>query len=379
MRRLKEVFGSRKGPIIFCPTHRSYIDFLIVSTVLYYYGMEVPLICAGEDFLGMPFVADVLRGSGAFFMRRTFRGDDLYKAIFYEYVNYLCKDRQVMEFFVEGTRSRTNKILSPKYGFLSVCSKSFFQKQVEEITLVPVTLNYSKTLEGDTFPNELRGASKVRESTARVVRGVSVLSSNFGTMMVDFCKPIQISEFTAQKMKENPDFDPFTKKQDQQKLNFDLANEIVHTLQRNIRIMPTTIVASLILLYRNGISKAELATKTQWLTLVINARGARFGSVAGLPGSNTMTQGLEHLGNYLTIKGDMIEPRVAAEADIGNYIMLYYYRNPVTQLFFNESVVLGAMHSFDIGLQWKEGVSREQLFERACFLSDLLQHEEYLQ
>ena len=80
---------------------------------------------------------------------------------------------------------------------------------------MPVTLNYSKTLEGETFPNELRGASKVRESTARVVRGASVLSSNFGTMMVDFCKPIQISEFTAEKMKEMKGFDPFNKKEDQ--------------------------------------------------------------------------------------------------------------------------------------------------------------------
>lgn len=113
-------------------------------------------------------------------------------------------------------------------------------------------------------------------------------------------------------------------------MNFALANEIVHTLQRNSRIMPTTIVASLILMYRNGISKAELAQKTQWLTLVINERGASFGSVTGLPGSNTLTQGLDLLKDYLTITGDMVEPRVAKEDEIGNYIMLYYYRNPLT-------------------------------------------------
>ena len=76
----------RKGPILFCPTHRSYIDFLLVSLVLYYYKMEVPFICAGEDFLAIPIVNKILRACGAFFMRRTFRGDDLYKAIFKEYV-----------------------------------------------------------------------------------------------------------------------------------------------------------------------------------------------------------------------------------------------------------------------------------------------------
>lgn len=91
--QLRQIFASRKGPVIFVPTHRSYVDFLVVSSILYYYGMEVPLICAGEDFLNLAVVADMLRGGGAFFMRRTFRGDDLYKSIFYEYVRLLNKDR----------------------------------------------------------------------------------------------------------------------------------------------------------------------------------------------------------------------------------------------------------------------------------------------
>ena len=190
---MREIFKSRKGPVIFCPTHRSYVDFLIISMILYSYGMEPPLICAGEDFLGMPFLGDVLRGSGAFFMRRTFRGDDLYKAIFYEYVRNLNKNREIMEFFIEGTRSRTNKILAPKYGFMSVCTRVFFDKDVEDITFVPVTLNYTKAMEADSFPGELRGEQKVKESLMRTIQGASVLFSNLGTMNVDFCEPISLS------------------------------------------------------------------------------------------------------------------------------------------------------------------------------------------
>jgi glycerol-3-phosphate O-acyltransferase len=99
---------------------------MVLSTILYFYGMEIPLICSGEDFLDIAVVADLLRNSGAFFMRRTFRGDDLYKAVFYEYVRILVKDKEIMEFFIEGTRSRSNKMISPKYGFMSVCSRVFF-------------------------------------------------------------------------------------------------------------------------------------------------------------------------------------------------------------------------------------------------------------
>ena len=113
------------------------------------------------------------------------------------------------------------------------------------------------------------------------------------------------------------------------KLNADLAQQIMISLQGNMKIMPTTIVASIIMLYRRGISRQELAKKTQWLSMVINDRGATFGNIVGLPGSNTMAIGLEHLSSYLNIKGDMIEPNVSTEENLGNYIMLYYYRNPV--------------------------------------------------
>ena len=118
LKRVKQLCASRKGPIIFCPTHRSYIDFLLVSAVLYYYDMEVPHICAGDDFLSLFGVADLLRMSGAYFMRRSFRDDPLYKAIFTSYVEYLCQEKMVMEFFIEGTRSRTNKMMTPKFGIL---------------------------------------------------------------------------------------------------------------------------------------------------------------------------------------------------------------------------------------------------------------------
>ena len=127
VRRLSD---SRKGPVMFCPTHRSYVDFLLVSLVLYYYKMEVPHICSGEDFLGIMIVGNLLRSSGAFFMRRTFKGDDLYKAIFKEYVTRLAVDSINMEFFIEGTRSRTNKILHPKFGFLSILTQAYFKKKV---------------------------------------------------------------------------------------------------------------------------------------------------------------------------------------------------------------------------------------------------------
>lgn len=378
IQRLKQVFASRKGSIVFTPTHRSYVDFLVLSTILYIYGMEVPMICAGEDFLSMPLIGDMLRGCGAFFMRRTFRGDDLYKAIFYEYVRFLNKDRQIMEFFIEGTRARTNKTMPPKYGFLSVCTKVFFEKDVEDITIIPVTINYTRTLEDESFPGELRGEQKVKESFSRVVAATDILMMNYGTILIDFCEPISVSDYTKQKMQVMPQFNPFTSREDQLQLNAVLAQDIVLELKKKIRMMPTTMVASIILLFRRGISRDELSKHIEWMSMLINERGANFGNDVGLPGQNTMKIGLEHLKNYLEFKGKMISPKILPNGDHKNFIMLYYYRNPLSSIFFNEGLVLVAMHSFGLEHSWQTGVPLDQLFERACFLAELLEHEEYM-
>lgn len=100
-----------------------------------------------------------------------------------------------MEFFIEGTRSRTNKILYPKYGFLSILTQAFYKNRVEDLTLVPVTINYTRTLEGETFPIELTGQDKVKESLSRLIKAVQIFSMNLGTIYLDFCEPIEFKEF----------------------------------------------------------------------------------------------------------------------------------------------------------------------------------------
>jgi glycerol-3-phosphate O-acyltransferase len=143
-------------------------------------------------------INNLLRCSGAFFMRRTFKGDDLYKAIFQEYVTRLAMDSINLEFFIEGTRSRTNKIMPPKYGFLSILTKAFYKGKVADLTFVPVTINYTRTLEGETFPIELTGSDKVKESLGRLVKAMEVFSMNLGSIYLDFCEPIVYSDFNKQ-------------------------------------------------------------------------------------------------------------------------------------------------------------------------------------
>ena len=178
--KLKELMNKNEGNVVLCPTHRSYVDFLIVSYVLFHSKMEVPFICAGEDFLNMAVVHHILRWSGAFFMKRTFKDDPLYKAIFNAYVSKLLEDGFAFEFFVEGTRSWTGKMLKPKFGLLTVLLDNFYDRRVENLHFVPININYSRTLEGESFPGELLGEEKLKESTGRLLKAWDVLKINFG-------------------------------------------------------------------------------------------------------------------------------------------------------------------------------------------------------
>jgi len=246
--QVRKLAENKKGPLLFCPTHRSYIDFLLVSVVLHYYNMEVPHICSGEDFLNIIIVNNLLRSSGAFFMRRTFKGDDLYKAIFNEYVTRLAMDSLSLEFFIEGTRSRTNKIMQPKYGFLSILTKAYYKKKIGELTFVPVTINYTRTLEGETFPMELTGSEKVKESLSRIVKAVEIFSMNLGSIYLDFCEPIVFSEYNAAQIAKNPKLNPNANDKDRLAITNSLGLDLVYSLLRNIRMMPTNLVASMVLL-----------------------------------------------------------------------------------------------------------------------------------
>jgi glycerol-3-phosphate O-acyltransferase len=145
---------------------------------------------------------------------------------------------------------------------------------------------------------------------ARIISAVEVLRTNLGTMYIDFQDPIHLSEYTAKAQQNTPGLDPFKNKKDQLELNAQLAHTIVFKLQSALRMMPTTMVASIVLLYRKGISKQELRQKVEWLGMILNDRGANFATDNGLPGANTMDLGLEHLSAYLEEKAGIFEPKL---------------------------------------------------------------------
>lgn len=185
---------AKSHEIIYIPCHRSHIDYLLLSYVLYNNGLTPPHIAAGKN-LNLPVVGPLLRRGGAFFMRRSFRDNPLYKTVFDEYLNLVFNRGYSIEYFIEGGRSRTGRTLSPKTGMLSMTMRSFQKNSAKPLVFLPVYFGYERILEAATYLGELSGQTKTDESIFDVFRIFKTFSHSFGKVSVNFGEPLVLSEF----------------------------------------------------------------------------------------------------------------------------------------------------------------------------------------
>ncbi|XP_068156087.1 dihydroxyacetone phosphate acyltransferase [Drosophila tropicalis] len=229
-------------PVLYLPSHRSYMDFILMSYICYYYDIEIPGIAAGMDFHSMFGMGTMLRKTGAFFMRRSFSNDELYWDIFREYMYALVASYHIgVEFFIEGTRSRNFKALVPKVGLLSMALLPYFTGEVPDVTIVPVSVAYERVLEEQLFVYELLGVPKPKESTKGFFKALKIIDERFGKMFLDFGEPISVREFfghTSGQRMQRAGVGGHLQKLNRQEIELvkQLANEVIYQQQRRIVI-----------------------------------------------------------------------------------------------------------------------------------------------
>lgn len=189
MERLHEVAKDKE--LIYVPCHRSHIDYLLLGYVTYEAGLHLPHVAAGIN-LNMPVVGGILRRGGAFFLRRSFKGNRLYAAVFDTYIHEILVKGHSMEYFIEGGRSRTGRLLAPKGGMLVMTVNSYIKSPQRPIVFVPVYFGYEKLIEGDAFIGELGGAEKKKESLGGLVSSIKSLREQFGKVYVNIAEPIEL-------------------------------------------------------------------------------------------------------------------------------------------------------------------------------------------
>jgi glycerol-3-phosphate O-acyltransferase len=198
--------AARKGPLVLVPSHRSHVDYLVMSQVMIQNGMLPPHIAAGENLSFFP-LGMILRRGGAFFLRRSFKGDVLYGAVFRAYVRRLFKEGLTQEFFIEGGRSRTGKTLPPKLGLLSMLVDAWLESREDDAVFVPCHIAYEKIVEATSYTKELGGAPKEKESAAGLVKAAGVLRGRYGKVFVTFDEPISLKQHMAQRSLARGDID----------------------------------------------------------------------------------------------------------------------------------------------------------------------------
>ncbi|MFH2100266.1 MAG: 1-acyl-sn-glycerol-3-phosphate acyltransferase, partial [Pseudomonadota bacterium] len=237
LKRLKAF--SQKGPVILMPCHKSHIDYLILSYILYLNHMPCPLIAAGKNLSFFP-MGTIFRNSGAFFIRRSFKGLPLYTRVFSEYIRALLETGFNIEFFLEGGRSRTGKLVLPKFGLLSILLDAYAQGACNDLYFQPIFIGYDRVLEEGSYIREVEGGEKKDENFSQMVRARKFLKKRYGRIFVEFNEPIRAKDFLSQFQV------PYDKMSTQEKgvVYRNLGHRIIHAIDQVTVVTPHSLVAA---------------------------------------------------------------------------------------------------------------------------------------
>ncbi len=231
--------ASSRGPLILVPSHKSHMDYLIISSLFYANKIIPPHILAGSNLTFFP-MGKIFRRSGAFFMRRTFKGLNLYAAVFKQYVKTLINEGYTIEFFIEGTRSRTGKIVSPKMGMLKYLIEAVDEGYNKDLVFVPITVNYDRVLEENSYLKEIKGREKKTESTSGFFKSRKLIQKKYGNVYMEFNEPFTLKEVREKFRKEKnvTDID---------ELVIELGNYIISTINDIVVVTPFAVTTAALL------------------------------------------------------------------------------------------------------------------------------------
>lgn len=266
--RLRE--AARRGTVVLLPSHKSHVDYLVLSYVLRKNLLELPVVAAGDNLAFFP-IGELLRRGGAFFIRRDFRGDRLYAAIVDAYVRRLLRDGWAIEFYLEGGRSRTGKLLPPKLGLLNLVVDTAISMEGRSVAFVPVNIGYDRLMEDFELAREKAGAKKEREGPASLVAVLEALGDDYGRVSVTFGAPMDLSTLRA-RMGLNGDAPlPPAKRRS---ITTKLADLVVKSIHHNARLSAGSLVALALLdMPGRGLAHPALVTRVGRLLTVARRAG----------------------------------------------------------------------------------------------------------
>ena len=372
---------EKKHSIIFLPCHRSHIDYVSLQIICYRLGIALPTVVAGDN-LNIPGLGTFLQHNGAMWIRRSFGDDALYTTLIQSYIDTLLQNGFNFECFIEGGRSRTGKLLSPKFGILSFILDSVLSGRVDDAIICPVSTQYDKVIETESYISELLGQPKPKENIQDFLSASSVLSLRLGRVDVRFHEPWSLKDFISaqrDRLDQLSDIPTPLKDPKGQESRLRLLRTLGYRVLSDINevsvVMPTALIGTVLLTLRGrGVGKSELIRRVEWLSDRVRSKGGRVAHFAGASTDVVVDRGLEVLGSSLVGVIDGL-PEITYYAV--DRFQLSFYRNMTIHLFISEALVSAAMY-----LRVKQGggpdnqrISFTDLREQVAFLSRLFRGE----
>jgi glycerol-3-phosphate O-acyltransferase len=332
--------AAKHAPVVVCPGHKSHIDYLMVSYVFYLSGLTTPHIAAGIN-LDFPPIGGIFRKSGAFFIRRSFKADKVYSAVLRAYVRKLVRDGFSQEFFIEGGRSRTGKVLTPKFGMLSMEVDAWLAGVRPDVAFVPTSISYERIIEGKSYARELAGGEKKTEDLGQLLQARKVLTSRYGRIHIRFDKPISLAEIARQR-----GVNPATASEDQKRaLVRALGFRIIEGINHASALTPSALLCSALLSTdRRGLTAAELVSRMQFLVDLTVAAGGRLSFAPDPAALDPLGTGAVHeaVAAFEREKAIVIH-RSSAEsifsADDQHRVALDYYKNAAIHFYVADALL----------------------------------------
>jgi glycerol-3-phosphate O-acyltransferase len=319
---------SRKGPLLLVPCHKSHMDYIILSTVLYRHNIPAPHIAAGKNLSFWP-MGPFFRSVGAFFIRRSFSGAVVYAKVFAEYLYKLLEEGFNIELFIEGGRSRSGKLLMPKLGLITLLFNAFKEKICEDMIFVPVFIGYDQVLEETAYLQEITGGQKKPETISQVLSARRYLKRRYGKIYINFHKPFSMRDFLQD---NNANLDEISTK-DQNALCRNLGWRIINAIDQASVVTPHALVASAALNSASiRFTAEELMQIVQTYLAFLNSQKAKLTDTLALDPTRACEQALENYVQRKFLELPAGERHLAAE--MAQYMLpsnqrlqLEYYKN----------------------------------------------------
>jgi 1-acyl-sn-glycerol-3-phosphate acyltransferase len=378
LRRVAEEAAEKGQSIIFLPCHRSHVDYVSLQVICYRLGLALPTVVAGDN-LNFPVVGYFLQHAGAMWIRRSFGDDQLYQTLVQSYIDTLLQNGHNLECFIEGGRSRTGKLLQPKFGILSFVLDSVISGSVEDCIICPVSTQYDKVIEVDSYVSELLGQPKSKEGLMNFLSATNVLSLKLGRVDMRFGEPWSLRGFITEQRtrltKQPKNIESTYDATLRRKLLTTLGYRVLKEINDVSVVMPTALVGTILLTLRGrGVGKSELVRRVNWLSNRVRAQNGRLAHFAKNNTTVVVERALEVLGPNLVGRVEGLPEETFFAED---RFQLSFYRNMTIHLFISQALVCAALY-LKVKLGGGEDTQRisyASLREYVLFLSQLFRAE----